>query len=136
LANGVKAEEFADKFNKDSKNYEEGVLIPCVIFISPLKTFIYEMRTPTVSFLLDRGYGGEIVDNNLIYFYTNKRKLLKAVYNTMLIKTNGNEHYAISYGLVKQILGTARSMGITCNKNFEQREKNTSSFKRNRSKKR
>jgi large subunit ribosomal protein L11 len=117
---GVKAEEFADKFNKDTKVLEEGVMIPVVILIAPSKTFTYETRSPTVSYLLDRGFEAEILGRDTYLFKVSKKQLLMAAYNTVLIKTNGVEHEELCKSMVKQILGTARSMQIAC---FHRRKK-------------
>ncbi|KAH3901481.1 probable 54S ribosomal protein L19, mitochondrial [Saccharomycodes ludwigii] len=110
---GIKAMDFCKEFNARTANYQVGVPIPVLITIKPDRSFQFEMKSPPTGYLLlkalnkDKGHGQPSATNNI------GTLSLKHIYEIAKIKKTDNRHTSLDIkGIVKSIVGVARSMGI------------------------
>ncbi|QHS75736.1 mitochondrial 54S ribosomal protein uL11m [Saccharomyces paradoxus] len=123
---GIKAVDFCKEFNARSANYQPGVPVPVLITIKPDRTFTFEMKSPPTGYLLlkalkmEKGHGQPNVGTMFSSSAPAKgptRVLgelsLKHVYEIAKIKKSDERHSLLEMeGIVKSIIGVAKSMGI------------------------
>ncbi|CCC71068.1 hypothetical protein NCAS_0G01810 [Naumovozyma castellii] len=113
---GIKAIDFCKEFNARSANYQVGVPVPVLINIKPDRTFTFEMKSPPTGFLLLKALGlekGHGQPNTLESSRTIGELSLKHIYEIAKIKKTDDRHALLEMqGIVKSIIGVAKSMGI------------------------
>ncbi|CAI4049680.1 mitochondrial 54S ribosomal protein uL11m SKDI_14G1410 [Saccharomyces kudriavzevii IFO 1802] len=122
---GIKAIDFCKEFNARSVNYQPGVPVPVLITIKPDRSFTFEMKSPPTGYLLlkalkmEKGHGQPNVSTTLTGTPVKgpPRILgelsLKHVYEIAKIKKTDERHNLLEMeGVVKSIIGVAKSMGI------------------------
>lgn len=106
---GVNIMEFCKSFNEKTAK-QEGIIIPVVITVYDDRSFTFELKTPPAAVLLARAAGVEKGSKK-----PNKEKVAKLPLQKVeeIAKLKMKDLNAIDLpGAVKQIMGTARSMGI------------------------
>ena len=107
---GVSAPQFVQQFNERTKNMEDGILIPVVIYVHFDKTFSFETKTPPAAVLIKKACKiekGSAEPNKEKVAVINKAQL-KEIAEFKMKDLNANDIEAA----IKIIAGTARSMGI------------------------
>ncbi|CAH00534.1 mitochondrial 54S ribosomal protein uL11m [Kluyveromyces lactis] len=113
---GIKAIDFCKEFNARTANFQPGTPIPVLINIKPDRTFSFEMKSPPTGYLLlkalslEKGHGQPNISNpdNVCGELS-----LKHIYEIAKIKKTDGRHAALELeGIVKSIIGVAKSMGI------------------------
>lgn len=107
---GINIMEFCKGFNEKTSRMEDGTIIPVVISVFEDKKFTFELKTPPTSFLLKKMAGIEKGSEA-----PNKKKVGKV--NIKQIEEIANKKMkdlnAVDLdGAIKQIIGTAKNMGI------------------------
>ncbi|EED23286.1 mitochondrial ribosomal protein L11, putative [Talaromyces stipitatus ATCC 10500] len=115
---GVKSMDFCKEFNARTANIEPGTPIPAYITIRPDRSFAFELRTPTTSWLLlqasgvaprkGRLRGAQNPGTEVIGSVT-----LKHVYEIAKIKQSELRLSGLSLeGLCKSVIAQAKSIGL------------------------
>ena len=109
---GVKSMDFCKQFNDRTKIYTQGVPIAARITVNPDKTFKFITKTPATTWLLKQTLGiekGSSKPGN----ETIGELSLKHIYHLAQVKKDDPAFEGIPLQSVcKQIIGTARNMGI------------------------
>lgn len=107
---GVNIMEFVKQFNAASKDYEPGTVLPVVITIYQDRSFSFVLKTPPVSYLLKKAAKVEKGSSD-----PKKQKVgkvtLQQIEEIARIKLKDMNTKDIKAAM-RQIVGTARSMGI------------------------
>lgn len=107
---GINIMEFCKSFNEKTSKMEEGLIIPVIISVFEDKKFTFELKTSPASFLLRKMAGLEKGSPN-----PNKTKVGKVALKQIeeIAQKKMKDLNAINLdGAIKQVLGTAKSMGI------------------------
>lgn len=113
---GIKAMDFCKEFNARTANYQPGIPIPVLITIRPDRSFSFEMKSPPTGYLLLKalklskahGQPNIMKPTGIIGELS-----LKHLYEIAKIKKTDARHASLEMeGIVKSIIGVARSMGI------------------------
>lgn len=107
---GVNIMEFVKQFNAASKEFEPGTIVPVVITIYQDRSFSFVMKTPPVSYLLKKAAKVEKGSSDPKRVKVGK-VTLSQVQEIAKIKLKDMNTKDINKA-IKQIVGTARSMGI------------------------
>lgn len=113
---GIKAIDFCKEFNARTAMYQPGVPVPALITIKPDRSFSFELKSPPTGYLLLKALG--IEKGHGTPDLTNKEKIigelsLKHVYEIAKIKKTDGRHTTLELeGIVKSIIGVAKTMGI------------------------
>lgn len=113
---GVNIVEFCSAYNDRTKDFDQGLILPVLIYVSPLKTFLFEIKTPTLFHLLqlalDFPKGRDVNKKTMSKIRAKGKTILKTLFLSSLIKfPNTNDiHYR---SLVKSFIGTCKSFGLT-----------------------
>ncbi|KAL8969606.1 MAG: hypothetical protein Q9183_001923 [Haloplaca sp. 2 TL-2023] len=116
---GVKSIDFCKEFNARTAHMNPGIPIPARITVRPDRSFHFELRTPTTSYLLLRAAGVSERKNKLRGgMLAGKESIgevsLKHVYDIAKIKQSELRLSGLSLeGLCKSVIATARSCAIT-----------------------
>lgn len=109
---GLKAIDFCRQFNARTAHYVDGVPIPCLVVARPDRTFTFDIKSPPTGYLLLKAAGLEKGSDKAGVNFVGEVSL-KHVYEIAKIKKTDNHHTNIELkGIVKSIIGVARSMGI------------------------
>ncbi|EDO15965.1 hypothetical protein Kpol_1044p25 [Vanderwaltozyma polyspora DSM 70294] len=113
---GIKAIDFCKEFNARTAQYQPGVPIPVLITVRPDRSFTFEMKSPPTGYLLLKALGiekGHGTPNTGTKGGSIGQLSLKHVYEIAKIKKTDSRHVALEMeGIVKSIIGVAKSMGI------------------------
>lgn len=113
---GIKAIDFCKEFNAKTANYEPGVPIPTLITVKPDRTFTFELKSPPTGYLLLKALGKEkgCGTPSLTAKEGSVGELsLKHIYEIAKIKKTDGRHSLLELeGIVKSVIGVAKSMGI------------------------
>ncbi|CCK70791.1 mitochondrial 54S ribosomal protein uL11m KNAG_0F01230 [Huiozyma naganishii CBS 8797] len=113
---GIKAMDFCKEFNARSGIYKPGTPVPVMITVKPDRSFSFEMKSPPTGFLLLKALGkekGAGQPNINTKEGTIGELSLKHVYEIAKIKKTDERHALLDIkGVVKSVIGVARSMGI------------------------
>ncbi|MEW6679966.1 MAG: 50S ribosomal protein L11 [bacterium] len=107
---GINIMEFCKAFNEKTARMEEGLIVPVVISVFENKKFTFELKTPPASVLIKKAIGLEKGSDN-----PNRKKVGKITMQQVedIAKKKMADLNATSLeGATKQVIGTARSMGI------------------------
>lgn len=107
---GVNIMEFVKQFNAASKDFEAGTVVPVVITIYQDKSFTFIMRTPPVSYLLKKAAKVQKGSGDPKRNKVGKVTLAQAQEIAKIKLKDMNTKDIDS--IVRQIVGTAKSMGI------------------------
>lgn len=111
---GINIMEFCKSFNEKTSKMEEGTIIPVIISVFEDRKFTFELKTSPASFLLRKIAGVEKGSDS-----QNKKKVgrvsMKQIEEIAQQKMKDLNAITID-GAIKQILGTAKSMGIEVDK--------------------
>ncbi|KAA6406797.1 MAG: 54S ribosomal 19 protein [Lasallia pustulata] len=116
---GVKSIDFCKEFNARTAHMTPGVPIPARVTVRPDRSFHFELRTPTTSYLLLQAAGVKERKNRVRgAMNPGKESIgevsLKHVYDIAKIKQSELRLSGLSLeGLCKSVIGQAQSMGIT-----------------------
>jgi large subunit ribosomal protein L11 len=111
---GVKAIDFCKQFNDRTKHIISGTPIPTIINVNKDRTFNFITKTPETSFLVKQAAGIEKGASEPGKSGQVATVSLKHVYEIARIKqTDGHMAQKELKSLVKSVIGTARSMGVT-----------------------
>ncbi len=107
---GVNIMEFVKQFNAASKDFEPGTVVPVVITIYQDRSFSFVMKTPPVSYLLKKAArvqkgSGDPKRNKV------GKVSFQQVQEIAKIKLKDMNTKDIN-AIIRQIVGTAKSMGI------------------------
>ncbi|CCE66130.1 hypothetical protein TPHA_0O01630 [Tetrapisispora phaffii CBS 4417] len=113
---GIKAIDFCKEFNAKTASFKPGVPIPVLITIKPDRSFSFELKSPPTGYLLlkalgmEKGHGTPDTNNPDRIVGTLS---LKHIYEIAKIKKTDDRHKILEMeGIVKSIIGVAKSMGI------------------------
>lgn len=113
---GIKAMDFCKEFNARTASFQPGTPIPVLITIKPDRSFTFEMKSPPTGFLLLKALGvekGHGQPNTNIKDRTIGELSLKHIYEIAKIKKTDSRHSMLEMeGIVKSVIGVAKSMGI------------------------
>ncbi|SCW03993.1 LAFE_0H03554g1_1 [Lachancea fermentati] len=113
---GIKAMDFCKEFNARTASYHPGTPIPVLITIKPDRSFSFEMKSPPTGYLLLKALGKEkgMGQPNVTTASGTVGELsLKHIYEIAKIKKTDGRHTSLEMeGIVKSIVGVAKSMGI------------------------
>lgn len=109
---GVKAIDFCKEFNARTAQYNPGVPIPTVVTVNPDRSFSFEVKSPPTAWLILQAAGAEKG-----WASAKEPKVgtisLKHVYEIAKVKKTDARHANLELeGIVKSILGTAKSVGV------------------------
>ncbi len=110
---GLNIMNFCKSFNEKTSNVEKGIPLPVIITVYSDRTFDFVIKSPTVTYLLKKISSlkkGSSNPGSNILLEINK-KLIFDIAKIKLIDTNTNKIDSV----VKSIIGSARSMGISIN---------------------
>ncbi|KAK2738989.1 hypothetical protein FQN55_009645 [Onygenales sp. PD_40] len=115
---GVKSMDFCKEFNARTAHIETGVPIPAFVTIRPDRSFSFELRTPTTSWLLLKAAGTELrkgrlrgTENPGTDFVG--KVSLKHVYEIAKIKQSEVRLSGTSLeGLCKSVIAQAKTIGV------------------------
>lgn len=116
---GVKSMDFCKEFNARTAHINTGVPIPTRVTVRPDRTFSFELRTPTTSYLLLQAAGVKVVKNKLKGanrpgHETVGSVTLKHIYEIAKIKQSELRLSGLSLeGLCKTVIAQAKSIGVT-----------------------
>jgi len=116
---GVKSMDFCKEFNARTAHMTPGIPIPARVTVRPDRSFHFELRTPTTSYLLLQAANvKERKGRSRGAMEPGKESIgevsLKHVYDIAKIKQSELRLAGLSLeGLCKSIIGQARSIGIT-----------------------
>ncbi|KAF3904967.1 hypothetical protein AA313_de0200310 [Arthrobotrys entomopaga] len=115
---GVKSMDFCREFNARTAHLELGTPMPVRITIRPDRTFTFEIRTPTVSYLLLKAAGVEAKKGKTKGSGKTGHEVvgtvsLKHVYEIAKIKQQDDsmKGYPLE-GICRSVCGSAKSMGV------------------------
>lgn len=113
---GIKAIDFCKEFNARTASFQPGTPIPVLITIKPDRSFAFEMKSPPTGYLLLKALGlekGHGQPNLSKPDGVCGELSLKHIYEIAKIKKTDGRHSALELeGIVKSIIGVAKSMGI------------------------
>ncbi|CAI5757438.1 unnamed protein product [Candida verbasci] len=102
---GVKAIDFCKEFNARTAHYIQGTPIPVIIKVKPDRTFTFDMKTPSTSWLIMKAAGIEKGGNGTI--------TLKHVWEIANIKSKDNRFKNVDkQSIVGSIISTANVCGV------------------------
>lgn len=107
---GINIMEFCKSFNEKTSKMEEGAIIPVIISVFEDKKFTFELKTPPASYLIKKMAGIEKGSD-----FSKKKKVGRITMQQIkeIAQKKMKDLNAINLdGAIKQILGTAKSMGI------------------------
>ena len=107
---GVNIMEFVKQFNAASKDFEPGTILPVVITIYQDRSFSFVLKTPPVSYLLKKAAGVQKGSSDPKRQKVGKVSL-KQVEEIAKLKLKDMNPKDIKAAM-RQVVGTARSMGI------------------------
>ncbi|MEJ7555683.1 MAG: 50S ribosomal protein L11 [Aquificaceae bacterium] len=107
---GVNIMEFVKQFNAASKDFEPGTILPVVITIYQDRSFSFVLKTPPVSYLLKKAAGVQKGSSDPKRQKVGKVSL-KQVEEIAKLKLKDMNTKDIKAAM-RQVVGTARSMGI------------------------
>ncbi|KAI4134367.1 MAG: hypothetical protein LQ347_001587 [Umbilicaria vellea] len=116
---GVKSIDFCKEFNARTAHMTPGVPIPARVTVRPDRSFHFELRTPTTSYLLLQAAGVKERKNKVRGAMNPGKESvgevsLKHVYDIAKIKQSELRLSGLSLqGLCKSVIGQAQSIGIT-----------------------
>ncbi|RMZ84824.1 hypothetical protein DV737_g1067, partial [Chaetothyriales sp. CBS 132003] len=115
---GVKSMDFCKEFNARTAHITVGTPIPARVTVRPDRSFAFEIRTPTTSWLLLQAAGVKEIKNKI----RGARKpgketvgsvTLKHVYEIAKIKQTETRLSGLTLqGLCRSVIASAKSMGI------------------------
>ncbi len=107
---GINIMEFCKSFNEKTSKMEEGLIIPVIITVFDDKKFQYELKTPPASILLKKMAGLEKGSSDPGRKNVGKVNMqqLEEIAQKKMVDLNATSLDAA----IKQIIGTAKSMGI------------------------
>jgi ribosomal protein L11 len=109
---GLNLDEFCSFFNAKSVIFwEEHLLIPIVILITPAKTYLIEYKLPTVYSLYDKVFKFK-TKNSTHFIKPNIRKLVVATAYKIAILSSQSTNSIILRKYTEQILGSFRSYNL------------------------
>ncbi|ODV61632.1 mitochondrial 54S ribosomal protein uL11m [Ascoidea rubescens DSM 1968] len=111
---GVKAIDFCKEFNARTANYEPNTPIPVVVTIKPDRSFTFNLKSPSTTYLLKKAAG---IDKGAGKVGLNDPKIgtvsLKHIYEIAKIKKTDQNHENLNLeAICKSIIATAKSMGV------------------------
>lgn len=116
---GVKSMDFCKEFNARTAHMTPGVPVPARVTVRPDRSFSFELRTPTTSWLLLQAAGVKEIKNRI----RGAKKpgtesvgtvTLKHVYEIAKIKQTETRLSGLSLkGLCKSVMSQAKSIGVT-----------------------
>ncbi|KAL1967920.1 hypothetical protein VTN77DRAFT_2337 [Rasamsonia byssochlamydoides] len=115
---GVKSMDFCKEFNARTAHIQPGTPIPARVTVRPDRSFVFELRTPTTSWLLLRAAGVEERKGRLRGAQNPGHEVigtvsLKHVYEIAKIKQSELRLSGLSLkGLCKSVIAQAKSIGI------------------------
>jgi large subunit ribosomal protein L11 len=109
---GVKSMDFCKQFNDRTKHFIQGVPVSARITVNPDKTFTFITRTPSTSWLLKKTLGIEKGSGRPGNVKVGELSL-KHLYHIAQVKQTDPAFEGVSLeAITRQVLGTARSLGI------------------------
>ncbi|KAI9679378.1 MAG: hypothetical protein M1817_005400 [Caeruleum heppii] len=115
---GVKSMDFCKEFNARTAHMNVGVPIPARVTVRPDRTFHFELRTPTTSYLVMNAAGlksipGKARGANNPGKESVGQVSLKHIYEIAKIKQSETRLSGLSLeGLCRSVIASARSMGV------------------------
>lgn len=115
---GVKAIDFCKEFNARTAYYQVDVPIPVKLTVRPDRSFSFDIRSPTTSWLLLQTIGKDKGSDTLGKGKFEKQGYLgeislKHVYEIAKIKKTDDTHATIPLkDICKSVISTARTLGI------------------------
>jgi len=115
---GVKAMDFCREFNARTAHMENGTPVPVRVIVRPDRSFMFDIRTPAVSFFLKRAAGIEPKKGKIKGASQPGKQIvgtvsLKHVYEIAKIKLTEPRLTGLSMeGMVRSVVGTAKTMGV------------------------
>ncbi|KAK2766944.1 hypothetical protein FQN54_006259 [Arachnomyces sp. PD_36] len=115
---GVKSMDFCKEFNARTAHIETGIPIPARVTVRPDRTFTFDIRTPTTSYLLLQAAGVDLRKNRLRGAENPGRETigkvsLKHVYEIAKIKQTEMRLSGLSLeGVCKSVIAQAGSIGV------------------------
>ncbi|KAK6332295.1 54S ribosomal protein L11, mitochondrial [Orbilia brochopaga] len=115
---GVKSMDFCREFNARTVGMEPGTPLPVVIMVRPDRSFTFDIRTPTVSYMLMKAAGVEPRKGRIRGAKRPGHEIvgtvsLKHVYEIGKVKLTEDRLKGTSLeGMCRSICGSAKSMGI------------------------
>jgi len=109
---GVKSMDFCKQFNERSKMYTPGTPLPCFINVKPDRTFTFDIKSPTTSWLLRQAAGVEKGSGRPRDSIAGSVSL-KHIYAIAKLKESDAGLTDIDIkNICLMIMGTAKNMGI------------------------
>lgn len=106
---GINIMEFCKQFNERSKYIEQDTLVFVDLTLFKNKSFLFNIKTPPFSFLVNEENFDDVEDNNVPIFLN-----LSSLYKILQIKKMDSKISELS--LMRSFFGTLRSMHLTvCN---------------------
>ncbi|KAJ6259361.1 mitochondrial 54S ribosomal protein L19 [Drechslerella dactyloides] len=115
---GVKSMDFCREFNARTTGFATGTPLPVVIVVKPDRSFTFDIRTPTTSYLLLKAAGVEPRKGRIKGAKNPGHEVvgtvsLKHVYEIAKVKlTEDRLKGTTMEGMCRSICGSAKSMGI------------------------
>ncbi|RMD43755.1 hypothetical protein DV735_g1316, partial [Chaetothyriales sp. CBS 134920] len=115
---GVKSMDFCKEFNARTAHIAVGTPIPARVTVRPDRSFSFEIRTPTTSWLLLQAAGVKEIKNKIRGAgkpgkQTIGSVTLKHVYEIAKIKQSETRLSGLTLqGLCKSVIASAKSMGV------------------------
>ncbi|KAL2066493.1 hypothetical protein VTL71DRAFT_2564 [Oculimacula yallundae] len=113
---GVKSIDFCKEFNARTAHMTPGIPIPARVTVRPDRSFHFEIRTPTTSYLLLKAANAEMKKGKLKGASGNEivgTISLKHVYEIAKIKQSELRLSGLSLeGLCKSVISSAKSVGV------------------------
>jgi len=116
---GVKSIDFCKEFNARTAHITPGIPIPARVTVRPDRSFHFELRTPSTSYLLLNSAGVALRKNKLRGAMNPGKESvgevsLKHIYEIAKIKHSELRLSGMTLeGLCKSIIGQAKSIGVT-----------------------
>ncbi|MCJ1230724.1 hypothetical protein MMC12_007398 [Toensbergia leucococca] len=116
---GVKQMDFCKEFNARTAHMTPGIPIPARVTVRPDRSFHFELRTPTTSYLLLQAAGVKERKNKIRgAMQPGKESVgevsLKHIYNIAKVKQTELRLAGLSLeGLCKSVIAQAQSVGVT-----------------------
>jgi len=113
---GINIMDFCKKFNSNSRNLKDGLIVPVIVTIYSQSSFDIQIKTPSTSQLLkeiSQVSKGSSMTKKENYKKEQAFLLLKEIYHLAIFKKSDRllNHLRLK-SLCKTIIGTAKSMGI------------------------
>ncbi|PGH14128.1 ribosomal protein L11 [Helicocarpus griseus UAMH5409] len=115
---GVKSMDFCKEFNARTAHIEAGTPIPARVTIRPDRSFTFDLRTPTTSWLLLKAAGTELRKNRLRGTENPGKEFvgkvsLKHIYEIAKIKQSETRLSGTSLeSLCKDVIAQAKTVGV------------------------